>query len=51
MLPSYPRRMLFLVGAMALMLLFTGIHNAWDTVTYITIDQAQAEQQTVDSEQ
>jgi hypothetical protein len=31
---SYPRPSLFLVGAAALLLLFTGIHNAWDTVTY-----------------
>ncbi|HKW16484.1 MAG TPA: hypothetical protein VJO35_03145 [Terriglobales bacterium] len=28
---------LFLVAAMALLLLFVGIHNAWDTVTYIAI--------------
>jgi hypothetical protein len=26
---------LFLVGAMTLLLLFIGIHNAWDTVTYV----------------
>jgi hypothetical protein len=31
---SHPRPALFLVGAAALLLLFTGIHNAWDTVTY-----------------
>ena len=30
----YPRPTLFLVGAAALLLLFVGIHNAWDTVTY-----------------
>jgi hypothetical protein len=42
-LPSYPRRVLFLVAATALLLLFIGIHNAWDTVTYIAIDQAQAD--------
>jgi hypothetical protein len=30
-----PQRVLFVVGAMALLLLFVGIHNAWDTVTYI----------------
>ncbi len=29
-----PRPALFLVGAAALLLLFIGIHNAWDTVTY-----------------
>lgn len=28
---------LFVVGAAALLLLFVGIHNAWDTVTYVTI--------------
>lgn len=29
---------LFLLAAASLMLLFTGIHNAWDTVTYIAIE-------------
>jgi hypothetical protein len=29
-----PRPALFLVGGTALLLLFIGIHNAWDTVTY-----------------
>jgi len=28
------RQALFLVGAAALLLLFIGIHNAWDTITY-----------------
>ena len=32
---SYARPALFLVGATALLLLFTGIHNAWDTVTHL----------------
>jgi hypothetical protein len=36
-LPNYPQRILFLVGAAVLLLLFIGIHNAWDTVTYIAI--------------
>ena len=31
---SYTRPALFLVGAAALLLLFVGIHNAWDAVTY-----------------
>ena len=31
---SYARPALFLVGAAALLLLFVGIHNAWDAVTY-----------------
>lgn len=29
---------LFVVGGASLLLLFVGIHNAWDTVTYIVID-------------
>lgn len=31
---THPRPALFVVGAAALLLLFIGIHNAWDTVTY-----------------
>jgi hypothetical protein len=31
---SHARSALFLVGAAALLLLFIGIHNAWDAVTY-----------------
>jgi cell division protein FtsW (lipid II flippase) len=30
--------MLFVIGTAALLLLFIGIHNSWDTVTYIAID-------------
>ena len=29
---------LFVIGGAALLLMFVGIHNAWDTVTYITFD-------------
>jgi hypothetical protein len=32
--PWYERNALFGIGASALLLLFIGIHNAWDTVTY-----------------
>jgi hypothetical protein len=28
---------LLVIGAAALLLVFVGIHNAWDTVTYITM--------------
>ncbi|OLE52790.1 MAG: hypothetical protein AUG51_16590 [Acidobacteria bacterium 13_1_20CM_3_53_8] len=31
---SHARPALFIVGAAALLLLFVGIHNAWDAVTY-----------------
>ncbi len=36
-LPANPVPPLFAVGAVLLLLLFTGIHNAWDTVTWVTI--------------
>jgi hypothetical protein len=32
---------LFVIAATALVLLFTGIHNAWDTVTYVAIGRGQ----------
>jgi hypothetical protein len=32
---SHARPALFFVGATALLLLFVGIHNAWDTVTHL----------------
>jgi hypothetical protein len=35
-----PRAALFVVGAAALLLLFIGIHNAWDTATYLVITRA-----------
>jgi hypothetical protein len=35
------RDALFAIAASALLLLFIGIHNAWDTVTYITVGQGQ----------
>jgi hypothetical protein len=31
---------LFIVGGSALLLVFIGIHNAWDTVTYVTLERA-----------
>ena len=40
-LERYPHRSLFIVGFAALSLLFIGIHNAWDAVTYITIELGQ----------
>jgi hypothetical protein len=36
-LPVYPQRALFVIGAMSLLLLFIGIRNAWDTVTYVAV--------------
>lgn len=37
-LPDNPLPALFITGAVALLLLFVGIHNAWDTVTYLVTD-------------
>jgi hypothetical protein len=42
---SSARTALFLVGVAALMLLFTGIHNAWDTVTHLVFVQTRGEQE------
>lgn len=41
LLPSHAERVLFVIGATAILLLFIGIHNAWDTVTYITVEHPQ----------
>jgi hypothetical protein len=40
---SYPRPALFLVGAAALLLLFIGIHNAWDIIRYHVFEKRQEE--------
>jgi hypothetical protein len=37
---EYPRESLFAVGAAAVLLLFTGIHNAWDAVAYMSLVDA-----------
>jgi len=37
LLPRSPERTLFLVAAVTLLLLFIGIHNAWDTATYLVM--------------
>lgn len=43
---SLPRPALFTVGAAALLLLFVGIHNAWDAVTYHVFVRRQGQQKT-----
>jgi hypothetical protein len=40
LLTGYTLPTLFVVGGCALVLLFVGIHNAWDTVTYIAIEDS-----------
>jgi hypothetical protein len=36
-LPEHPKGSLFVIGATSLLLLFVGIHNAWDAVTYVAL--------------
>ena len=38
-IPRGPASALFVIGASALLLLFIGIHNSWDTVTYLAVGQ------------
>jgi hypothetical protein len=38
-----PAPWLFVIGGMALLLLFVGIHNAWDAVTYIATSRRRRE--------
>ena len=37
-LPQYPTPSLFVIAGGTLLLLFIGIHNAWDNVAYITME-------------
>lgn len=39
-LPARPRQALFAIGGSAVLLLFVGIHNAWDAVAYIALRRA-----------
>jgi hypothetical protein len=36
---SHPVESLFMIAAITLVFLFAGIHNAWDTVTYVALKQ------------
>jgi hypothetical protein len=45
LLASNPTPALFIVGAGTLLLVFIGIHNAWDNVTYIVTQRLQTEHQ------
>jgi hypothetical protein len=51
LLPGNPAPTLFGVGAATLVLLFTSIHNAWDTVTYVTLNFLQPQDEGKDLEQ
>jgi hypothetical protein len=41
-LRRHPVPSLFVIGATAVLLLFIGIHNAWDAVTYIAIERGKS---------
>jgi hypothetical protein len=43
--PRRPVASLFVIGAVAVLLLFIGIHNAWDAVTYIARGRMQQPEQ------
>ena len=40
LLPSHPAPALFVIAAGTLLLLFIGIHNAWDVVTYTAFERS-----------
>lgn len=42
-IPSNVTPALFVIGAATVLFLFIGIHNAWDTITYMTFTSSQAE--------
>jgi hypothetical protein len=42
-LPGNPTPALFVIGAVTVLLLFIGIHNAWDNVRYVVLDLPQQE--------
>jgi hypothetical protein len=43
LLPGNPTPALFITGAATVLLLFIGIHNAWDNVTYVVIEESRSE--------
>jgi fatty acid desaturase len=47
-LPGNPALALFVIAAGTVLLLFTGIHNAWDTVIYVAIERSQPENKSQD---
>ena len=48
LLPGHPAPALFVIAAGTLLLLFIGIHNAWDNVTYIVTELAQPQNKSQD---
>ena len=48
LLPGNPALALFVIAAVTVLLLFIGIHNAWDTVTYVAVELSQPENKSQD---
>jgi hypothetical protein len=48
LLPGHPAPTLFAIAAGKVLLLFIGIHNAWDNVIYIAIDLSQPQNKSQD---
>jgi hypothetical protein len=48
LLPGNPVPALFVIAAATILFLFIGIHNAWDTVTYIVLQRSQPENERQD---
>jgi hypothetical protein len=46
LLKQHPAMSLFVTAATALLLMFVGIHNAWDTVTYIAVERRKKQKTT-----
>jgi hypothetical protein len=41
LLPAFPATSLFVIAGATILLIFIGIHNSWDVVTYLAIEQRQ----------
>ncbi len=48
LLPVHPVPALFVIAAVTVLLLFIGIHNAWDVVTYVPFERSQPENKSQD---
>ncbi|TMC19771.1 MAG: hypothetical protein E6J36_13960 [Chloroflexi bacterium] len=48
LLPGYPAPALFVIAAGTVLLLFIGIHNAWDNVIYIAFELSRSQNKSQD---
>src|SRR5215831_9735565 len=44
-LPRWPRELMFVFGAAAIVLIFIGLHNSWDTVKYVLVQRWEQKKQ------